>query len=207
MLQFHVFLCWRFLLRCLTSCIFLLCFNGTSFLWLTWWEQLGMTHCQVIKHTEKEPSLSFTCANTEARPSVGMYRSYLPPLTALDHKLCKDFQMDVGHQIHLRIWTSECPIPTPTEVVSSPILTQLDFSAFPLTSGLPATQGETMEGFYVSSRIFPEWDWVLLALFLVPLPGFVLSLYKERFERRVLKASGNGIWVEAADPQTLRAIL
>jgi len=51
-----------------------------------------------------------------------------------------------------------------------------------------------MEGFYVSSRIFPEWkDQILLALFLVPLVGFVLCSYKERFEARVLKGTRDGI--------------
>lgn len=89
------------------------------------------------------------------------------------------------------MWASEFPNLTPTKVVSSLMLTHFGFSVFSLTSGLATTQGGTMEGFCVSSGSFPKCkDWILLALFLVPLPGFILCSYEERFEGRVLKELG-----------------
>lgn len=70
MLQLHSCLCWRLFWRRLTSCIFLLS-SSTSFSWLMWREQLEMTHCQVIKHMEKEPPLSLHVCPHKARAFGG----------------------------------------------------------------------------------------------------------------------------------------
>lgn len=67
-----------------------------------------------------------------------------------------------------------------------------------------------MVGFCVSSWELPGVQGLQLVALLL-LVAFLLLLYfflyKESFERRVLKGSGNGISFEKANPETLTAIM
>lgn len=152
------------------------------------------------KNREGANMPSFKCAHAEPGPSGGTYRSDLPPLwlqwTANSAKIYKRILSTIS------TWEPEAlsvlfpPQPRWSHPSSQPIWASLPFlwqaALLPPTEGphiqqdLPRVQGLDTIGF-ISCTYARSY-----------------TLYKERFEGRVLKRARNDIWVAEADPQALR---